>query len=133
MEIMRMQAGEPLLLTSWPAMTRLRSRRKRLCAIGQNYVTGIRILATSNALAGRLEEARHAMARLCRIDPTSRVSNSQGAFSSLPPEHFNIWTKGHSAEHGERTDKPASKLGVFRDSVLSEVSTMEWLIRNPST
>jgi hypothetical protein len=40
-----------------------------------NYVTPIRIAAASSALAGRLAEARKAMARLRELDPAMRVVN----------------------------------------------------------
>jgi len=39
------------------------------------YHNGLRILAASNALAGRQEQARLAMARLRQLDPELRVSN----------------------------------------------------------
>ena len=39
------------------------------------YHNGLRIVAASNALAGRLEPARAAMARLRELDPELRVSN----------------------------------------------------------
>ena len=40
-----------------------------------DYPTALRLAAASNALAGRLDEARNAMERLRQIDPTLRVSN----------------------------------------------------------
>jgi TolB-like protein len=40
-----------------------------------NFMTTHRIAAASNALAGRLEEARQTMARLRQLDPALRVSN----------------------------------------------------------
>jgi len=46
-------------------------------ALGEqpNYVTAVRIAAATNALQGRSEEARQAMARLRQLDPALRVSN----------------------------------------------------------
>ena len=46
-------------------------------ALGEqpNYVTAVRIAAATNALQGRPEEARQAMARLRQLDPALRVSN----------------------------------------------------------
>jgi hypothetical protein len=35
----------------------------------------MRILAASNALAGRSDEAQKTMARLCQLDPGLRMSN----------------------------------------------------------
>jgi tetratricopeptide (TPR) repeat protein len=40
-----------------------------------HYPTALRLAAASNALAGRLEEARDAIERLRQIDPALRVSN----------------------------------------------------------
>jgi TolB-like protein/tetratricopeptide (TPR) repeat protein len=40
-----------------------------------NYPPALRVFAASNALAGRLEDARKAMSRLREIDPTLRVSD----------------------------------------------------------
>jgi adenylate cyclase len=40
-----------------------------------NYPTPIRIAAASHALAGRLAEARQALARLRELDPAARVAN----------------------------------------------------------
>jgi len=40
-----------------------------------HFHNGLRIAAASNALAGRLEQARIAMARLRRLDPELRISN----------------------------------------------------------
>ena len=46
-----------------------------------NYYPAVRICAASSALAGRLEGAQKAMARLRQIDPTLRVSDLR----DLPP------------------------------------------------
>ena len=46
-----------------------------------NFQSALRVLAASNALAGRLEEAQQAMARLRAADPTLRVVDLIG----LPP------------------------------------------------
>jgi hypothetical protein len=40
-----------------------------------NFHDGLRISAASDALAGRLEQARETIERLLRFDPTLRVSN----------------------------------------------------------
>jgi tetratricopeptide (TPR) repeat protein len=40
-----------------------------------NYLPAVRVLAASSALAGRLQEAQNAIARLRAIDPTLRVSD----------------------------------------------------------
>ena len=40
-----------------------------------DYQPGLRIAAASNAMAGRLEQAHKAMARLRQLNPALRVSN----------------------------------------------------------
>jgi tetratricopeptide (TPR) repeat protein len=40
-----------------------------------NFMTPVRIAAASYALAGRIDEAREAMARLRELDPSVRVAN----------------------------------------------------------
>jgi hypothetical protein len=40
-----------------------------------DFQAGLRIDAASNAMAGRLEQARNAMARLQQLNPGLRVSN----------------------------------------------------------
>jgi hypothetical protein len=49
-----------------------------------DYQTALRIAAASNALAGRLEEARNARERLQKLDPKLRISNLQ---DELGPYH----------------------------------------------
>jgi TolB-like protein len=48
----------------------------------QDYLPPIRILAASNALAGRLQEAQKAIARLRQLDPSLRISSLEDV---LPP------------------------------------------------
>ena len=48
----------------------------------QDYLPPIRILAASNALAGRLQEAQKAIARLRQLDPSLRISRLEDV---LPP------------------------------------------------
>jgi phage terminase large subunit-like protein len=40
-----------------------------------DHLNALRIAAASNALAGRLEQAQKALARLRQLDPARRVSN----------------------------------------------------------
>jgi TolB-like protein len=53
-----------------------------------NRVNAIRLLAASSALAGRLEQAQEAMARLRQLDPALRVSNLKDDLSLRRPEHL---------------------------------------------
>jgi tetratricopeptide (TPR) repeat protein len=44
-----------------------------------DYISGLRIAAASNALAGRLEQAQKALARLLHLNPTLLVSSLRNA------------------------------------------------------
>ena len=52
----------------------------------QDHPGSLRVMAASNALAGRLEEARKTMTRLRELDPALRVSNLKSP--SRRPEDF---------------------------------------------
>ena len=54
-------------------------------ATRMSYVT-LRYAAASNALAGRMEEAQQAMARLRQIDPELRISNLKNLTPLRRPE-----------------------------------------------
>ena len=51
-----------------------------------DYLTALRILAASHALAGRQADAQKAVARLCRVDPASRISNLRDRVPLRQPE-----------------------------------------------
>ena len=51
-----------------------------------NYYPALRVFAASNALAGRLEDAQKAMARLREMDPTVRVSDLRDLITRRRPE-----------------------------------------------
>jgi Tfp pilus assembly protein PilF len=59
-----------------------------------NCLPASAVMAASHALAGRLQEARHAMARLRQIYPALRASNLKNWFPIRRPEHFSIWIEG---------------------------------------
>lgn len=59
-----------------------------------NYLPAAAVTAASHALAGRLEEAREAMARLRQIDPALRLSNLRDWFPIRRPDHFAKWAEG---------------------------------------
>jgi tetratricopeptide (TPR) repeat protein len=65
-------------------------------ALGEkpNLHQALRAAATSNALAGRLEEAQKAMARLRRIDPALRVSNLKEQTPLQRPEDLARYAEG---------------------------------------
>jgi tetratricopeptide (TPR) repeat protein len=51
-----------------------------------NFYPALRVLAASNALAGRLEDAQEAVARLREIDPSVRVSDLTDLMPRRRPE-----------------------------------------------
>jgi TolB-like protein len=58
------------------------------------FLGGLRILAASRALDGKLEEARDAIDRLLQLDPAVRVSNLKDRISPLRPEDFAKYADG---------------------------------------
>jgi tetratricopeptide (TPR) repeat protein len=61
---------------------------------GPNYLVAAAVTAASHALAGRLEGATQAMARVRLIDPSLRLSNLKDWFPIRRPEHFALWADG---------------------------------------
>jgi TolB-like protein/tetratricopeptide (TPR) repeat protein len=59
-----------------------------------NYLTPLRIAATTNALAGRLEEAQKVIARLRQLDPALRVSNLPDVIPLRRPEDLARYIEG---------------------------------------
>jgi len=59
-----------------------------------NYLPAVRVLAASSALAGRLEDAQKAMARLREIDPTVRVSDLRDLMPRRRPEDVARYAEG---------------------------------------
>ncbi|HSD40982.1 MAG TPA: hypothetical protein VLD36_03860 [Burkholderiales bacterium] len=58
------------------------------------YITAVSVTAASNALAGRLEEARQAMRLWRQIDTGLRMSNLTDWFPIRRPEDFAKWSDG---------------------------------------
>jgi TolB-like protein len=58
------------------------------------YLTAVSILAASNALAGRMEEAHRAMAHLRQLDPLLCVSNLKAWMPLRRSEDFVLWSDG---------------------------------------
>ena len=58
------------------------------------YLSGLRVAAASNALAGRLEAAQKAMATLQEFDPTLRIFNLEDRLPLRRPDDFARWTEG---------------------------------------
>ena len=59
-----------------------------------NYYPALRVFAASNALAGRLEDAQKAMARLREMDPTVRVSDLRDLILRRRPEDVTRYAEG---------------------------------------
>jgi tetratricopeptide (TPR) repeat protein len=59
-----------------------------------NWAGAARIAAASNALAGRLDQAHRAMARLRQIDPALRVSDLSRMFPFRRPEDLARYEEG---------------------------------------
>jgi TolB-like protein/class 3 adenylate cyclase/tetratricopeptide (TPR) repeat protein len=59
-----------------------------------SYAGGVRMVAASNALAGRLEDAQKAMARMRRIDPTRRISNLREVLGPYRPDALAKYEEG---------------------------------------
>jgi tetratricopeptide (TPR) repeat protein len=59
-----------------------------------NYLSAMRIAAASNALAGRLAEARRIMSRIREHDPTSRVSHVKNRLPLRRPEDLAKFEEG---------------------------------------
>ena len=54
----------------------------------------LRLVTASNALAGKLEEAKKALARLLELDPTLRISNLRDYSMVHRPEDFAKYADG---------------------------------------
>ena len=72
----RCRLGPDSLICSPAASTTHRHGAGKALREEPNYLPAAAVASASHALAGRLEEARQAMARLRRIDPALRMSNS---------------------------------------------------------
>ena len=59
-----------------------------------SFLIVVCILAASRALAGRADEARHAMQNACRLDPALRVSKIKDWLLFHRPENLAVLTKG---------------------------------------
>ena len=59
-----------------------------------DYLLAACIVAASRALAGRIEEARNAVATLRRLDPELRLSNLKSVISYLQTRDFEKWADG---------------------------------------
>jgi tetratricopeptide (TPR) repeat protein len=56
-----------------------------------DYQSALRVSAASNALAGRLKEARKSMAAIRQSDPTLRISTLEHRLPLQRPEDFARW------------------------------------------
>jgi tetratricopeptide (TPR) repeat protein len=59
-----------------------------------NYAGTLRIVAATNALANRMEEAQRAVMRLHQLDPGLRISNRADRLPPMRPEYFFKYVEG---------------------------------------
>jgi hypothetical protein len=59
-----------------------------------NHLIAACAAAASNALAGRLGEAKKAMAHVCHLEPKLRMSNLNELFPIRRPEDLTRWAEG---------------------------------------
>ncbi|TIS15409.1 MAG: hypothetical protein E5X09_02770 [Mesorhizobium sp.] len=52
------------------------------------YLTGLRVAAASNAMAGRLDAASRHIARSLELDPQLKLSNLKHRVGQIRPEYF---------------------------------------------
>jgi TolB-like protein len=78
-------AGQYVEAAEWAA----RANREQ-----PNFLIPIRILVASNALCGRLDEARNALARACRLDPDLCLSNLKDRVGPFRAEDFARFAEG---------------------------------------
>ena len=67
---------------------------EKALAEAPNHAPALRVVAASHALAGRLTEAQSAVARLCELDSSYRVSDVKEQFLSLRPEYTAKYEEG---------------------------------------
>jgi tetratricopeptide (TPR) repeat protein len=67
---------------AWPLAERASRERP-------NFMASLRLSAASNALAGRMDEARAFVARARQLDPEMRISNLKDRIGPFRPDDFN--------------------------------------------
>jgi tetratricopeptide (TPR) repeat protein len=67
---------------------------EKACRKEPNYGNAFAVAAASHALAGRLEDARQAMERVCYAYPALRISDLKDWFPIRRPGHFVKWVEG---------------------------------------
>ena len=78
--------GRRSVISSPVGMTGQSCGRKKAVRQEPTYLSAVRTLAASNALAGRLEAAQIAVALLRRVDPALRISNLKDVAPLRRPE-----------------------------------------------
>ena len=63
------------------------------CREQSHFMSGLRIAAASNALAGRGEQARHYIGRALKLDPGLRVANLADRVGRIKPAYFEKYVR----------------------------------------
>ncbi len=93
-EMFRMQAGMALSHLFAGRFDMASSWAERSFRQLPSFLLAVAIIAASQALAGRAEQARTAIEHLGRLDPTFRVSSLQGWIPIRRPEHLVLFEAG---------------------------------------
>jgi len=93
---------------------RLDTSAKGLTSRPADYQPALRQAAASNAIAGRLEQAQKAMARLRQLNPALRVSNLKNVLALFTMPQILSDTEKDCAELGCRNE-PGSQANVLAD------------------
>ena len=93
-EMYRMQAGMAVAICSQGALTPRRHGRRRHSGICRSFLMVVSIIAASDALAGRTDQARRAMNHLRQLDPTLRISNLEDWLPIQRPEDLATFADG---------------------------------------
>jgi len=101
---MRLSPLDPLmyLRLTYAAMAHMLAGRydeasalgEKACREQPNFLAAIRVGAVSNALAGRLDQARGYVARALELDPDLRISNLKDRFGPMRPQDFAVYVEG---------------------------------------
>jgi len=99
-QMIRMQAGTAFAHLLAGRYDEASSWAEKAVWAQNNYTTPIRIAVASHGLAGRVAEAKKALARLLELDPTTRIAN------------FKEWAPLHRSEDLARLEEGLRKAGL---------------------
>jgi len=94
LEIYRMQAGMAVAHLFARRFDTAASWAEKACRELPSFLMAVSMLAASQALAGRTEEAQQAMAHLRQLDPALRISNLRAWLPIHRPEDLATFADG---------------------------------------